>query len=130
VGSNAGLNGHALTATYGATKGFIAVLAEALWVELHPRGVDVLAACPGATRTPGYLASGSRLPATMSMSPDNVARESLDALGVHGPVWVVGTANRWTSRVLRWLPRSVGARALGAMMRVVYPRQSEGRRKR
>lgn len=124
VGSNAGLNGHALTATYGATKAFIAVLAEALWVELRPRGIDVLAACPGATRTPGYLASGSRLPAAMSMSPDEVARESLDALGARGPVWVVGRSNRWTTRVLRLLPRSVGARAMGAMMRMVYSRKT------
>ena len=129
VSSNTALNGHGLTATYGGTKAFIAMLSEALWAELKPLGIDVLAACPGATRTPGYLASGSRLPSAMTMSPDHVARESLDALGEHGPVWVIGAANRWTSRALQFFPRNVGAYAMSAMMRVVYPTQAKRRRR-
>src|SRR5256885_1281009 len=38
-------------ATYGATKAFNLMLGEALWAELAPRGVEVLALSPGYTRT-------------------------------------------------------------------------------
>lgn len=120
VGSAAGLHGHARVATYGATKAFVSTLATSLWSELGPRGVDVLAACPGATATPAYLATGSRLPRALAAEPDDVAREALEALGRHGPVRVLGAANRWTDRLLRVLPRAASARATDALTRFVY----------
>ena len=43
--------GSPYVATYGATKSFLLTLAEGIWFELAPRGVDVLAVCAGATRT-------------------------------------------------------------------------------
>jgi short-subunit dehydrogenase len=42
LSSMAGISGHALVASYGATKAFNLVLAESLWTELRPHGVDVL----------------------------------------------------------------------------------------
>ena len=53
MSSLAALQGQALVGTYAATKAFDLVLAESLWAELGEHGVDVLAVCPGPTRTPG-----------------------------------------------------------------------------
>ncbi|MBN1770376.1 MAG: SDR family NAD(P)-dependent oxidoreductase [Deltaproteobacteria bacterium] len=122
LSSMTGLTGHALVACYGATKAFNLVLAEALWAELHDRGVDVLAVCPGPTRTPGYEASKSRLPPGFVMEPAHVAREALDALG-RGPVLVPGAANRATAAVLsRALPRGAATKAMSRLMRAIYRR--------
>ncbi len=54
LSSMAGLQGSACIAHYAATKAYGRVLAEGLWAELAPRGVDVLACCPGRVHTPTY----------------------------------------------------------------------------
>ncbi len=54
LSSMAGHQGVALVAHYAATKAYLRVLAEGLWVELRPHGVDVLACCPGLVRTPTF----------------------------------------------------------------------------
>jgi len=46
-------------AVYGATKAFVLHFSEALWAENRPRGVRVLALCPGATRTRFFEALGA-----------------------------------------------------------------------
>jgi uncharacterized protein len=54
LSSMAGNQGAALVAHYAATKAYLRVLAEGLWAELRPAGVDVLACCPGLVRTPTF----------------------------------------------------------------------------
>ncbi|HPS35710.1 MAG TPA: SDR family NAD(P)-dependent oxidoreductase, partial [Oscillospiraceae bacterium] len=54
MSSLAGGQGSPNLATYAATKSFNAILAEGLWKELKPHGVDVIACCAGAILTPGY----------------------------------------------------------------------------
>ena len=51
-GSGAGLAGGANMVAYGASKAFDMVFAEALWAELHDKGVDVLGLILGKTDTP------------------------------------------------------------------------------
>lgn len=46
--------GSSFIATYAATKAFDRVLAEGLWAELSPYGIDVTAVMPGAVNTPGF----------------------------------------------------------------------------
>jgi short-subunit dehydrogenase len=53
MSSLAGFQGSPKLAAYAASKSFITTLAESLWCELRPKGVDVLASCAGAIRTPG-----------------------------------------------------------------------------
>jgi hypothetical protein len=123
LSSMAGISGHALAASYGATKAYNLVLAEALWEELRSFGVDVLAVCPGPTRTPGYQSSGSRLPLAFVADPAAVVEEALDALG-RGPVVVTGSGNRVVARLLRRaLPHSLAAAAMGRLMRTIYPQE-------
>jgi short-subunit dehydrogenase len=96
--------GTPLVATYGATKAFNLVLAEALWSELSDHGIDVIACCAGATATPGYdrvtpRASAARF-GPRPQTPSEVAREALAALG-RRPVAITGLGNRLASFAMR-----------------------------
>jgi short-subunit dehydrogenase len=91
VTSGAAWVGGATLAAYGATKAFDLVLAEALWAEWRPRGVDVLALVLGATDTPSlrrFLAEhGGDL--GQLARPADVAEEALAHLS-DGPTWSCG----------------------------------------
>ncbi|WP_157474293.1 SDR family oxidoreductase [Parafrankia sp. EUN1f] len=93
VTSGAAWVGGATLATYGATKAFDLVLAEALWAEWRSRGVDVLGLVLGKTDTPSmrrvFDAKGE--PYGDAADPDDVAREALDHLA-DGPTWIFGSA--------------------------------------
>jgi short-subunit dehydrogenase len=119
VSSMAGLQGTGWVASYAATKAFDLVLAEGLWFELRPRGVDVLALVPGNTDTPGLRSSRPRKGQEGWMRPEDVAREALDALG-KGPVHVCGEANRKVMEALGRLPRAERLRIMGENTRALY----------
>lgn len=119
MSSLAALQGTPRVASYAATKAFDLVLAEALWHELKPAGVSVLAACAGATRTPGYTKTQPKHAGLLSpplMEPEEVAREALDALG-SGPSHVIGRSNRLVASLLaRVLGRRRAVETLGRSM--------------
>ena len=103
-------------ATYAATKAFDLFYAEALAGELAGAPVDVLALCPGGTRTDFFARAGfGRLPPLMA-TPEHVAREGLAALG-RRPVHVVGAANRASVFAGRLLPRFVARLGVRRAMR-------------
>ncbi len=107
MSSMSGSVGSAQLAVYAATKAFALVFADALWAELRPHGVDVLAVQPGSTRTPGWLSSqpsAADAPAMPAMDPADVVREALAALGVE-PNVIPGDANRQGAELLSHLPR-------------------------
>jgi short-subunit dehydrogenase len=108
--------GSPFVATYGATKSFGLAWAEALWYELAPRGVDVLAVCAGATRTPSYLRHATRR-APGELAPEQVAREALARLG-RGPSMIPGRFNRIASQLMRrLLSRRATIRLMGSQTR-------------
>jgi len=108
--------GSPFVATYGASKSFLLTLAEGLWFELAPCGVDVLAVCAGATRTPSYLRrSTQRAPG--ELQPDQVAREALAHLA-RGPFMIPGRFNRFASQLMRRvLSRRTTIRIMGTQTR-------------
>ena len=57
MSSMSSVRGHALGATYAASKAFTTSLGEGLWAELEPRGVDVRVCCAGAITTPNFVGS-------------------------------------------------------------------------
>lgn len=121
LSSMSAVSGSALTATYAATKSFDQILAEGLWAEMGPRGVDVLALIAGATRTPamersGALIGGADFP---GMDPEDVAREGLDNIG-NGPIWVAGAENRAGYEFLRTLPRADAVALMSQGARTIY----------
>jgi short-subunit dehydrogenase len=89
-------------ATYAATKAFDTVLAEGLWHELAPEGIDVLGVLAGATRTPTGLAASAKF--LDKMDPAEVAVGALDHLG-KGPSYVPGDTNRAIAKSLWPVPR-------------------------
>lgn len=66
-------------AVYGATKAFVLSFSEALWAEYRPRGVRVLALCPGATDTPFVERSGEQAAVGAKASPADLVRVGLAA---------------------------------------------------
>lgn len=104
------------TAVYAATKAFDLSLAEALAAELRPRGVDVVALCPGATDTEGPRRTGVDLSQTpFVMQPGPVAEAALAALGRHD-LAVPGLTNRLSALVARLLPRRFVTASAGKVM--------------
>ena len=59
ISSLAGVAGTDGTVAYSAAKAFDLVLAQGLWAELHPHGVDVIGLVLGNVKTPTLLASAS-----------------------------------------------------------------------
>ncbi len=122
MSSLAGGQGSPYIAHYGATKAWNRVFAEGLWGELRARGVDVIACCAGATRTPQYLSERSEEDESAFvpvMEPRDVAAEALRALG-RSPSMIPGRANRVAAFVLqRLLPRRTAVKVMGNASRRV-----------
>ena len=93
MSSLAGGQGSPNIATYAATKSFNAILAEGLWKELKPHGVDVVACCAGAILTPGYQKAEKTKPAPGTLEASEVAEQALNALG-KGPIVIPGVVNK------------------------------------
>lgn len=122
LSSMSSLTGTPMVSTYAATKAFTRNLAETLWDELAPDGVDVVAVLPGPTDTPGYQSSRPKATKLTSkpMSVRRVVTETLAALGKQ-PTIVPGGTNRFAARVMeRVLPRKVAVRLMGRTMRAMY----------
>ena len=93
-GSGAGLVGGPNMVAYGASKAFDMVFAEALWSELHDKGVDVLGVILGKTNTPalrqlehsrGQIGSPDEVPSGAGTVEDVIA-EAFENLSDTRPV--------------------------------------------
>jgi len=123
MSSLSAFQGSAYISTYAATKAFNIVLAEGLWEEWREQGVDVLVCVSGAVKTPNYAASEPEQTGglgDMTMAPDQVVREALDALGKQ-PYVIPGRMNRVASFVMRHLlPRKSAVKFKGGILRRMY----------
>jgi short-subunit dehydrogenase len=104
-------------AAYGATKSFVLSLAEALHVEYAARGIDVLALCPGPTRTEfaEVAAVDAEPPERLWSDAQAVVQGAVDALG-RRPFVVHGASNRISAWLASVLPRGLAARISGRVM--------------
>ena len=104
VASTAAFQPVPLFATYAASKAFVLSLSEALAEELAPRGIQVMALCPGVTEsgfqkeadvalTPGYA------------TPEEVAAYALKALDARKRVAIHGRKNAFLIFSQRLSPR-------------------------
>ncbi|HUE34144.1 MAG TPA: SDR family NAD(P)-dependent oxidoreductase [Mycobacterium sp.] len=112
-GSGAGLAGGPNMVAYGASKAFDMVFAEALWAELHDKGVDVLGLILGKTDTPalrqlehsrGQIDSPDDMPPGAAAVEDVIA-EAFDNL-TNGPTWMVGEDMRAALLMMAALSRN------------------------
>jgi uncharacterized protein len=99
MSSLAGAQGCPNIAAYAATKSFNAILAEGLWKELKPHGIDVLACCAGAILTPGYQQAKKTKRAPGTLEAKEVAEQTLSALG-RGPIIIPGVINKVVRLIL------------------------------
>ena len=122
VGSMASYQPTPRLALYGASKAFVLSLGEALWAELRPAGLDVLALCPGHVETEfsDHANDAALRKPGRHMSTQEVARIGLDALG-KTPSIVPGVANKLLVGANRLVTRRTVA-ALAA--RVTHPRRT------
>ncbi len=109
--STSGFQGVPYMAVYGATKAFVLSLSIALWAECRPRGVRVLALCPGPTDTDFFRVLGSRMSAGCRLrTTDEVVAAAFRALD-RGQAYVIdGRLNYLTSNASRFLPRGLVAK--------------------
>lgn len=100
--SLSGMQGAPWLASYGATKAFNIVLAEGLWYELKPLGVDVMACCAGAIETPNYIASKPKGLGLVAPKPLTVRKVAHDAVGALGstPLLIPGGGYRFSQALL------------------------------
>jgi short-subunit dehydrogenase len=94
LSSMAGFSGSAWMTIYPATKAFDQMLAEGLWHDLKPAGVDAMCLVLGATKTPSHAhVNFEKFTPDGGMECDDAAWEGLSHLG-DGPLWVAGENNR------------------------------------
>ncbi len=123
--SLAGFQGTGWVAEYAAVKAFDLVLAEGLWWEWRPHGVDVVALCPGNTATPGLLGNRPQADPSSFADPGDVAREALAHLPLareRGPICIPGEDNRAVRAAFDRLPRQRVVELIGASTKQMFAR--------
>jgi short-subunit dehydrogenase len=124
VSSGAGLAGGRNMVAYCATKAFDMVMAEALWAELHDKGVDVLGLVLSVTDTPALrrlLAKRGVLASDDDTSPIPGATTAADTVAeaianlTNGPTWFVGDQFREGAQMMRSMDRNDVVKAMMQM---------------
>jgi len=108
--SVAGLAGRATGTLYSATKAYLNVLCEGLWLELGQKGVDVLAAILPTVNTPALQRMGMDFSKNGAAEPADIADEILAAMG-KGPALHAGGVEKFAMQ-LRSLPRDQAVRMI------------------
>jgi short-subunit dehydrogenase len=114
-------------AAYAATKAYVLSFSRALAWELAPRGVRVLALCPGATKTEFFEAGQVHIAVSdfFYMSAERCVAIALRALDGGRRVIVTGWLNSlaaWLGRVMpQWLVVPVTARMMRPAARPALP---------
>jgi short-subunit dehydrogenase len=104
VSSTAGFQPIPLFATYAATKAFVLSFSQALADELAPRGIHVMALCPGVTET-GFQRVAKVELAGPTATAEQVARFALRALRARRRVAIHGVRNALLVQSQRFAPR-------------------------
>lgn len=99
------LMGFPYSASYAASKAFTNSLAEGLWGELSPQGIDVLALCPGSTDTEAHALQGVDQSKLGDMMTAAEVVELALANIANGPVYVSGEQNLEMFTGLTAMPR-------------------------
>lgn len=107
-------------AAYGASKAYVLLLSEALYIELKKYGVSVVTVCPGPAETgfaKGANMETSKMFKAGVMSSKEVARLAYQALMKNKMTTVLGLKNKLLAMSARFAPRSWVAAIGGKMMK-------------
>ncbi len=114
MSSIVGFQGMPFAAHYAATKAYVHSLAEALYIELAPLGVEVIASAPGPTNSGFADRAGMKM--GQALSPREVAKATLAALGRKSMV-LPGFLSKLLTYSLVPLPRWARVRIMGRVMK-------------
>lgn len=120
VASTAAFQPVPFMATYAATKAFVLSFSEALFEELRDTGVNVMALCPGVTRTEFQQVAGAqdaKVPSFVYMDPRTVVEQAVQSAKRGKRVQVSGLRNLVLSKSTSLVPRSLATRIAGTMFR-------------
>lgn len=125
LSSFTGFFGSPMFAHYGATKAYNLSLAEALWDELKPQNVDVMAVCPGRITTPTYnaleLKGGKKASFPPEMTADQMVIKVFQKFGKQ-PYIVPGFWNSFSSFMMtNFMSRVKAVKMMGNAGRNRYP---------
>jgi uncharacterized protein len=123
ISSGAAFVGAPNMATYGATKAFDMIFAEALWCELRDKAVDALGVVLGETDTPSLRRlreerglAGPNEPVPGATAPEEVVSAAFKSLG-KDPTCMAGKQIRRGARIIYPIPRGVLVRLMIRMSR-------------
>jgi len=120
IASTAAFQSVPFMATYAATKAFVLSFSLALHHELTGTGVNVMALCPGATRTEFQQVSGNGdalVPSFAYMDAPTVVAQALRAAKKKRAICINGVMNNVTAELQRMVPRGLVARIAGRLYR-------------
>ncbi|MTI20886.1 SDR family oxidoreductase, partial [Fulvivirga sp. RKSG066] len=103
LSSMVGFQGAPFAANYAATKAYVQSLAEAMYHELKPHGVDVLSVAPGPVNT-GF-AQRANMQMDIALKPEDICKPVLKALGKKSTV-LPGPLTKFLVYSMRVFPRS------------------------
>jgi short-subunit dehydrogenase len=125
ISSAAGFQPLPFFAVYAATKAFVTSFSEAIAEENRPFGVNVLAVCPGSTKTNFFKAGKIDRPIEVKgqQTPEQVVDTALRALKLHRRKVVSGFANLVGAIAGGYLPSALTTRIVGRALRGKYQKQ-------
>ena len=121
VSSAAGFQPIPFMATYAATKAFVSSFSEAIAEENRPYGIQVLALCPGSTKTNFFAASKIERPIQVKgqQTVDDVVETAMRAVKSGRTKVISGLANKIGAMMGKYVPNALSRKA---MARVLRPR--------
>ena len=122
VSSAAGFQPIPFMATYAATKAFVTSFSEAIAEENRPFGIQVLALCPGSTKTNFVAASNIERPIEFKgqQTVEEVVETAMRAVKNGKTRTVSGLANKIGSILGTYVPSSLSTRVMAKALRGRY----------
>ena len=127
VSSAAGFQPIPFMATYAATKAFVTSFSEAIAEENRPYGIQVLALCPGSTRTNFFAASGIDRPIQVKgqQSVEDVIETAMRAVRTGRVKVVSGVANKIGVVLGSYVPSFISRRVMASALRSRFQGDSD-----
>jgi len=122
VSSAAGFQPIPFMAVYAATKAFVTSFSEAIAEENRPYGIQVLALCPGSTKTNFFAASNIERPVQVKgqQTAEQVVETAMRAIRSGKTKAVSGLTNFIGALIGKHAPNVITTRAIGRALRAKY----------
>ena len=119
VSSAAGFQPIPFMATYSATKAFVSSFSEAIAEENRPFGIQVLALCPGSTKTNFFAASNIDRPIQVKgqQTSEDVVDTAMRAVASGRTKVVSGLANKIGALLGKYVPNAISRRVMANALR-------------